>query len=124
MEDLRIVISVFLSGFLISGAIIVSCGLIFRFVYSRYKAELEIKLQGRISHAEVMEHKAKRLSEIARNKDKEIERLKSAIEFALKNYLDIPCEKSIPDGILTTGRIVLKQALSHSNESREDEKER
>lgn len=46
----------------------------------------------------------------------EIEKLSAALEFCLKNYLDIPCEKSKSDGILTTGRIEANRALQSLRE--------
>jgi len=41
-------------------------------------------------------------------------RLEAAIEFVLKNYLDIPCEGPLNDGILVTGRIIAQQALKEN----------
>ena len=53
----------------------------------------------------------------------EIEKLSAALEFCLKNYLDIPCEKSKSDGILTTGRIEANRALQSWQEFLGEESE-
>ena len=53
----------------------------------------------------------------------EIEKLSAALEFCLKNYLDIPCEKSKSDGILTTGRIEVNRALQSLREFLGEESE-
>jgi hypothetical protein len=41
-----------------------------------------------------------------------LDKLEAALEFALSNYLDVPVEKKIPEGVLTTGRIIAKEALT------------
>ena len=41
----------------------------------------------------------------------EVMALVDSLKFCLNNFLDIPVEKAIPDGILTTGRIEAERAL-------------
>lgn len=42
----------------------------------------------------------------------EVKGLENTLEFCLKNFLDIPCDKESHKGVLTTGRIEANKALT------------
>lgn len=60
--------------------------------------------------ADCAEHYKKIMLEFFKDQP-EVRALVDSLKFCLNNFLDIPVEKAIPDGILTTGRIEAERAL-------------